>query len=319
MKKIGFLFVIFCILIFPSCNSSINNSGSPDMFDIIINYDYTAEELCIIGEDCTYTRGIAGMFCDKDALFLCVTSENKIHICNYDGSVIHSIGELGIAPGEFNHPTALSVYENNIYVLDSNNHRIQVFDESNSILRSIDLVDFGDSNRSYYNSIAIDGDGSVYVSSCSPRVDNSNVYYISEDHDFEPQIVLSSFYGSLYSQYGVVYALSNMEAFRSDKEEGFESGQNYLYELKEMAVANKIQFPYKYSPTCFLVKGDSVICVSYTFTTLDRFSKNGEYLETIYDFDDNGRFITYISEINDTYYVSYFKSGGIYKISKVGS
>ena len=48
MKKIGFLFMIFCILIFPSCSSSINNNGSPDMFDMIINYDYTTEDDALV-------------------------------------------------------------------------------------------------------------------------------------------------------------------------------------------------------------------------------------------------------------------------------
>jgi len=45
-------------------------------------------------------------------------------------------GEIGIAPGQFNHPRGVAVGpEGNIHVLDSDNHRVQVFDAQGAFLR----------------------------------------------------------------------------------------------------------------------------------------------------------------------------------------
>ncbi|MFC2038023.1 NHL repeat-containing protein, partial [Chloroflexota bacterium] len=45
-------------------------------------------------------------------------------------------GEVGVDPGQFNHPRGVAVGpEGNVYVVDSDNHRVQVFDPQGTFLR----------------------------------------------------------------------------------------------------------------------------------------------------------------------------------------
>ncbi len=56
---------------------------------------------------------------------------------NKNGSVVRSFGGKGSAPGTFNIPRAVAVDSNDrIYVLDSLNHRVQVFGPTGTWLHS---------------------------------------------------------------------------------------------------------------------------------------------------------------------------------------
>jgi uncharacterized protein (TIGR03663 family) len=91
-------------------------------------------------------------------------------------------GEVGIGPGQFNHPRGVAVGpDGNTYVVDSDNHRVQVFDAEGALLRQwgsqcnlsteqgcADLdgdgpMGYGDGQFQEPWGIAVAGDGRVYV------------------------------------------------------------------------------------------------------------------------------------------------------------
>ena len=57
-----------------------------------------------------------------------VSSENKIQKFASNGKLLHFTGERGEREGEFHDPRGLAIYNDQLYVSDRKNHRIQVFD-----------------------------------------------------------------------------------------------------------------------------------------------------------------------------------------------
>ena len=85
-------------------------------------------------------------------------------------------GTNGIGDGEFGRPRDLAIDSHgNIWVADTNNHRIQKFDSSGGFLTKWGSTGFGNGQfRSPYG-VAVDKEGDVYVAdsanSCIRRIE----------------------------------------------------------------------------------------------------------------------------------------------------
>ena len=87
-----------------------------------------------------------------------VSSDHKLQKFTNGGALIRCIGGLGSKKGEFDFPRGIKLHNKQIYVCDSKNHRIQVFDLDLNFSRSIDIQ----STDTAYD-IEFDGAGNVYV------------------------------------------------------------------------------------------------------------------------------------------------------------
>ena len=72
---------------------------------------------------------------DTDNIY--VSSKHKLQKFTSRGELIKCIGQEGSKEGEFDDPRGVTLYDNQVYVCDSNNHRIQVFDLDLNFVRSI--------------------------------------------------------------------------------------------------------------------------------------------------------------------------------------
>ncbi|NIT35227.1 MAG: hypothetical protein GTN49_01810, partial [candidate division Zixibacteria bacterium] len=73
-------------------------------------------------------------------------------------------GSLGSGNGQFSYPRGIAVVSNrNIYVVDSNNHRIQYFTLSGSFLGKWGSLGTGNGQFSYPRGIAVVSNGNIYV------------------------------------------------------------------------------------------------------------------------------------------------------------
>ena len=88
-------------------------------------------------------------------------NQHKVVKLDIDGIVVKSVGGRGTNPGQFNYPNGIrQSKEKEIYVCDSNNHRIQVFDEDLNLIRII-----GERGRGFGHPDDLDFDktGNIYV------------------------------------------------------------------------------------------------------------------------------------------------------------
>ncbi len=81
-----------------------------------------------------------------------------------NGSVVASTGSLGSGPGQFNFPNGIRLSKNSeIFVCDSNNHRIQVFDKYLNLIRILGRYGHGKGCFDWPADLDFDEDGTIYV------------------------------------------------------------------------------------------------------------------------------------------------------------
>lgn len=120
----------------------------------------------IIGREGEF-MGAVGLAIDEEGGLLYVSDSRK-HLINIyslnDYSKIRTMGQRGSNKGEFNYPNFITTdKEGNLYVVDSGNFRVQVFDRQGRFIKSFGSP--GDSPGSFARpkGIAIDSEGHIYV------------------------------------------------------------------------------------------------------------------------------------------------------------
>jgi DNA-binding beta-propeller fold protein YncE len=113
----------------------------------------------------------SGLAADRVNKRIYVADAALHHIVCYstvDGAAIRTIGERGAEPGKFNFPTNLFVdAKGQLYVTDTLNFRVQVFDADGKLLRIFGTQ--GDTGGSFNRpkGVGVDSDGHIYVADTS--------------------------------------------------------------------------------------------------------------------------------------------------------
>ena len=98
---------------------------------------------------------------DDDNVY--VSSEFKLQKFTSKGKFIKCVGQQGSKEGEFNDPYGMTLHDNQLYVCDCNNHRIQVFDLDLNFIRSIGLCGRGRGEFDRPYDVKFDCDQNMYV------------------------------------------------------------------------------------------------------------------------------------------------------------
>ncbi|CAI8052177.1 E3 ubiquitin-protein ligase TRIM71, partial [Geodia barretti] len=104
----------------------------------------------------------AGIATD-DADNIYVSSWHKLQKFTSSGELIKCIGRRGSNEGEFDVPRGVTLYDNQVYVCDSNNDRIQVFDLDLNFVRSIGSRGKGRGELDAPDDVKFDTAGNMYV------------------------------------------------------------------------------------------------------------------------------------------------------------
>ena len=104
----------------------------------------------------------AGIATD-DADNIYVSSDHKLQKFTSRGELIKCTGEKGKKEGEFNNPRGLTLYNNEVYVCDCNNNRIQIFDLNLNFVRSIGSCGKERDKFTEPSDVKFDTAGNMYV------------------------------------------------------------------------------------------------------------------------------------------------------------
>ena len=104
-------------------------------------------------------RGIATD--DTDNIYVSIL--HKLQKFTSSGELIKCIGKEGRKEGEFYGPRGVTLYDNQVYVCDGNNHRIQVFDLDLNFVRSIGSRGKGRGEFNGPEDVKFDTAGNMYV------------------------------------------------------------------------------------------------------------------------------------------------------------
>ena len=112
---------------------------------------------------------------DMDNIY--VSSQHKLQKFTSSGELIKCVGGKGGKEGEFDDPHGVTLYDNQVYVCDHNNHRIQVFDLDLNFVRSIGE---GIGEFSAPQDVKFDTAGNMYV----VEYNNSRVQVLDSSGQF---------------------------------------------------------------------------------------------------------------------------------------
>ena len=111
----------------------------------------------------SYFDNPAGIAVDKAArrIYVCDRQGHMIFVMDERGKLIRKLGSRGAGsrPGEFRFPSQVVVAGGELFVLDTGNTRIQVFDTAGHFRRALNL---GYADRS--TGLAVDNRGNIYIS-----------------------------------------------------------------------------------------------------------------------------------------------------------
>ena len=139
---------------------------SDTLIDKIFLYDSERNFLRAYGEDGTFIQP-AGLAIDdkRKRLYVVDTHQHKVIVLNKDtGEEISTIGTRGNEVGQFNFPSYIKVDDKgNVYVVDTMNGRVQVFDPKGRFIRAWGKLGDAPGMFARPKGIAIDSEGHIYV------------------------------------------------------------------------------------------------------------------------------------------------------------
>ncbi len=131
---------------------------------LVARIDATGRTFAPIGEG--VLKRPTGVVFDKtqQRIFVADTEEGMIKAFDLDGRLVMTIGQPGVELGEFNRPTYMAIWRNELYVTDTFNSRIQIFDlDSGQPIRAIGTRGTYVGQFAIPKGIALDSEGNIYV------------------------------------------------------------------------------------------------------------------------------------------------------------
>ena len=129
--------------------------------------EYQKQALCITRQ--LSIPGLGEVLIHENKLYYTNPWENKLVMANSEGKTIIHTGKFGPQPGNFNFANGIRMSKDQeVFVCDSNNHRIQVFNTDLTLNRIIEKVGFDKGNFFKPFDFVFDKEGHLYV------VENNN-------------------------------------------------------------------------------------------------------------------------------------------------
>lgn len=246
---------------------------------------------------------LQGMVIQNEKIYVCDKEENKILVLDGDGNIVQEVGETGNGEREFLYPVGIAYADGIFYVLDIQNARVQLLSDD---LEYVGQIPF---DRKYvegnikYGSIAVNGDGDIYFSTIGIDCGNILLYKREEGVIIELGENIAGTV-ALDRDSDKIYVINIGILERDEKISGICTGINYLYEINKTALQAVCELPYGITASGFVVKEDRVFCVSASYSSVDCYSVQGEYLYSLATFQDIGMYSSLAEGIDGRFYLA---------------
>ena len=207
-------------------------------------------------------------------------------------------GRTGNDNGQFIYPTSITYQNGRYYILDAKNFRIQIFDDDFEYLSQIelprkDMINMGELNPRYCDIDIIDD--CIYVSSTSVSAESAKVLKIKNEVINE---IIDNFIGYIDTDGENVYAINSKDLLNTKEHIYIYNGKPKIYCCSNEKVQIVGELPNGYEPGDFVVHDEYIYILNNSNHSLDKFNLQGEYVESIYKFDDESllKYITYDDE-----------------------
>lgn len=116
--------------------------------------------------------------------YVCASTDHKVYKIAPDDTSVASVGGKGRSPGTFNIPNGTCFHNQKLYVCDSENYRIKVYDSDLNLLDIHDKKVLGPKKYKFPCDLAVDSDGMIYL------VDGQNHRINVFDENWKPQRII---------------------------------------------------------------------------------------------------------------------------------
>ncbi|MFQ6844831.1 MAG: hypothetical protein ACLRTT_16320 [Lachnospiraceae bacterium] len=310
-KKLDIILPVAFILLSLSCHASAaEEEREPDKLPEITG-GYTVErvapaEIGIVSP--------SGLCVYGDEVYICDYEDGKIVVTDLELNPVRTFGKIGMGEGEFSHPTDITVYQDELYVLDAGSSRAEIVKTDGTYTGEIGLTMLDRQGYGDYYSIEVNGAGRIAVSADKYDTSAARVRLYTGDEKVTPK---GQFRGCLFLYEDVFYAADMLEYCKvSPTSSVYITGTNYLYEVTDEELVQKAELPYKYEPTDMLALGKEIYGVSGSFGRIDRFSEDGEVQEGIAQLPTSSLKLRFAAETSNQFYVTDQENNQIYYVHK---
>lgn len=100
----------------------------------------------------------------RDKLYVCDVGKHQVLVLDKkEGKILYSIGKAGSKEGELYHPTNIHIRNDRLYVSDTTNFRIQIFDLEGKFLATFGKIGDLPGTFTRPKGVAVDREGIIYV------------------------------------------------------------------------------------------------------------------------------------------------------------
>lgn len=255
-----------------------------------------------------------GICIHDDNLYVCDTENNCIVRLDKEFQPLGSYGTLGMEYGNFSEPMDITFSGNSFYVLDSGNNRVQKFTADFEYAETYNL-DHLASEQGYgkYVSIAVDGEGVIYVSAISPDSDDACIFYRKGD---EWNRLGENMVGYLCEGDGKIYFANTLELQVEEKKTIIQSGKNLLYEIDSGKLKPVARFMDKYAPAALVCQHDRIYMISAGLGCVHYFDGGTARMETVITLPEVSTHMYMCLDEEGNIYITENETGKFYHVTQ---
>lgn len=319
-KKIVYILGALAILVilFVIKNIFFTNKVIEDLDkapDLVINNlnEYGLSKTLNQGLNLKKPRGI--MIYGKN-LLVADSDNNRLLLIDLNGKIIKEIGKSGNGECEFIKPQSAAVdNENNIYVLDSGNYRIQILNNKFEFVKQIPIKELKGKDVAMTD-IVVTTSKEIYISVATTIEKYGHIYVVSDKGQVSK--IGEGLVGHLAINNDSVYFVTGVSFFKDNNQEGVRGGEGKLLVIKNKKVIETFGLSYKYNPEGMFIDNNKLYIISGAFVTLDRYNLQGKYEGTVYKggFEEQQMMSYCLMDNEKNIYISDWQKNAIYKLTK---